>query len=190
MPVLSRCRVSLSGPPVVGGGVATFYVLDGSAGTLKTALDTFWNAVRSGMPTGTAIVIPSSGEELDPATGTLVGAWTAGSTTTMAGSGGTTYASGVGCRVVWETAGITNGRRVRGSTYLVPLANGMYDTNGNIDNGIITSFQASSQALITALGGTMAIWHRPSTGGSDGVAHEVIGRTVPDAISWLRSRRT
>jgi hypothetical protein len=179
----------LTGGAVTGAGVATFYT-DTSGGALKSALDVFWNAVRSAMPNNLSIVVPDGGEELDSTDGSLVGTWTGGTTTTMAGSGGTTYAQGVGARVVWNTNGITRGRRVRGSTFLVPLATAMYANDGTIDNGIVTSFSNSAAALVTALGGGLVIWSRPSTGGSDGVSHTVIGSSAPDRVSWLVSRRT
>lgn len=188
MATLSRCRVVLTGAAVTGGGLATFYV-DSSGGALKSALDTFWNGLRSAMPNNLSIVVPDGGEELDSATGSLVGVWSAGTPTTMAGSGGTTYAQGVGARVVWNTNGITRGRRVKGATYLVPLATAMYGNDGTIDNGIITSFNNSCNTLVTALAGGLGIWTRP-VGGAGGVFHPVITGSAPDRVSWLRSRRT
>jgi len=190
MTTLSRLRVELSGGAVTGPGVATFYT-DASAGLLQSSVKTFWNAVRSAMPNNLSILIPAAGEELNAETGAVVGAWSGGVAQNYSGSGGALYAQGVGARVVWNTAGSTGRRRVRGATYLVPLVNTMYSANGTIDDGIVITFQNAGSALVTDMGTSLIVWHRPTTTTSnDGVAHPVTSALAVDKVSWLKSRRT
>lgn len=190
MATLSRVRVELTGGAITGPGVATFYT-DTDAGALQAALKTFWNAVRSAMPNNLSILIPAAGEQLDAEDGSVIGSWAAGPPQNYSGSGGTVYAQGVGARIRWETAGHTGRRRVRGSTYIVPLVGSMYSANGTIDDGIITTFQNAGNALLATMDGTMIVWHRPTTTTSnDGVAHPITSCVAVDKTSWLKTRRT
>ena len=53
------------------------------------------------------------------------------------GSGQGGFAAGVGARVVWETGAVRNGRRVRGSTFVVPIWSSAYETNGTLHTATI-----------------------------------------------------
>jgi hypothetical protein len=109
----------------------------------------------------------------------------------LTGSTTENYAAGVGFRFVWNTAGVTRRRRVRGSTYIVPIKGSFYGPDGTIDNTLITNALASAATLVAADSGSMRVWSRPSAAGaSDGAAHQVLSASVPDTVTWLRSRRT
>jgi hypothetical protein len=111
--------------------------------------------------------------------------------TAVAASGSSNWASGVGCRQRWLTAGITRGRRVRGSTFLVPLGQNLYDGTGSIADATVTALATAANTLRAADSGSMRIYSRPtSAANADGVAHAVTGSDLPDRVSWLRSRRT
>lgn len=188
MPNLARVRTSWSGAPVVGPGVSTFY-FDEAASGFVAAVSAFFVSLAARVPTGVLFTTLNTGDIVDEDTGALVGTWTDGVTGTAATSGSGVYASGVGCRGRWSTSGIKNGRRVRGSTFIVPLVGSAYQSDGTIDGTVWTSIRTSFDNLYTATAGNMYIWSRP-VAGAGGQANLVIGDDLPDKVSWLRSRRT
>lgn len=173
---------------MTGAGVSTFY----SAGTgadLANALKTFYTAIKSSFPSGLVWTVQQSGETIDDNTGEINGAWSGGPSGSVAASGVPEHAQGVGCRIRWNTDGITHGRRVRGSTYLVPLCVNQYEPDGTILNAAVTAFDTAAGALLGATGVDLVILTRlsPTTSGT---SHPVTSPQTIDRVSWLRSRRT
>jgi hypothetical protein len=188
---LARVRAVWTGAGVVGGGVSTHYV-DASIAPVDyaNAIDAFYQAVMPNLPVSVSVTVQRTGEVIDDATGTFIAPWSAaGATTARTGTDGGPYAAGVGLRVVWNTNGVSGRRRARGSTFLVPLGAGQYDTAGTINNPSLANYQSAASALVAALPGSLVIWRRPR-GGTGGGHNDVISAVVPDKVSWLRSRRT
>lgn len=185
---LARVRAVWGGSPVVGGGVSTFYFDEAGSGFVA-ALGTFFSSVLGRCPPGTFVTIANTGDLIDIATGALSGTWTDGTTQTPAASNAGAYAAGVGTRVEWPTSGIRHGRRVRGSTYIVPIHSACYDVDGTLGGAYLTTFASAASTLYAAKGSIMKVYSRPSSAGG-GQANQVIGANVPDRVSWLRSRRT
>lgn len=188
MTQLARVRVTWTGTPVVGPGVSTFYF--DSAGTgFTAALNAFFADMPGRLPLGLAIGIPNTGDLVDSATGVITGTWTDGTTHTVNGSGTAAYLQGVGSRIVWGTAGRTNGRPVHGTTFLIPLTTAQYTTSGSMDSAAAAAIRAAGLTLITAASSGLRVWTRPRAG-VPGVAHVPTGVQVPLTPSWLRSRKT
>lgn len=183
-----RHRVVWSGSTVTGGGVSTFYQ-DSPDTAGPGVLFDFFNAFAGILPTGTTITVATSGDIIETSNGELIGAWSGGTGGVVTGTNTTGYARGVGMRVRWNTAGIFHGRRVRGSTFLCPLGLGVYDTDGSINSSVIT---ASNTAISDFVGEDQGfgIWSRPQGTATDGEFNLITSGTLPDAVSWLRSRRT
>lgn len=173
---------------VIGGGVSTFY-FEGAPTGVTAALEDLYSAWGSWLPTGGGVTIPNTGDTLDSGSGVLNGIWTDGTATGAGFSGSPEHAAGVGARVTWTTDGITNGRRVRGTTFIVPLIRSAYDTDGTLTDGAKNALQDAADTFFGAVGDIMRIWSRP-VGGSGGSLSGVTGAIVPDTVSWLRSRRT
>jgi len=188
MPNLARVLVTWTGTPVTGGGISTFFFDEAHSGFQADVAD-FLTAVTGLCPAGITITVPPSGDLLDVATGELSGTWAEGTVEIITTSSGVSYAAGVGMRTVWRTAGVRNGRRVRGSTFLVPLVTSAYQSNGTIVDATAAAVQTAAAALVTASGSSMKIYSRPAPGLA-GAAHTVISAEAPDSVSWLRSRRT
>lgn len=188
MPTLDRIDVAWSGSAVVGGGISVFYCQDGDQSTCITALRAFFDAIKSGFPNTLQWTFPTSGQQIDEATGNVVGAWSAGSTGAVTGDGTGTYANGVGARAVWSTIGVVGGRHVRGSTFLAPLVVGTYEGAGNIVAATLAYLVPAANALATTPNG-IRIYSR-KTAAHAGVSFPALAGTVPDKVSWLRSRRT
>lgn len=188
MSSISRIRVVLSGSAVVGPSVATFYATPIDATTLA-AIRAFYAAIASAMPTGLNVQVPNTGDQIESTDGTLIGSWTAGAVpAVVTGTGTGQWADGVGARVQWGTGGIHHGRRVKGSTFLVPLVSAAFEGGGGLVAATRNQLQAAAAALVTATG-NMVIWSKPGAL-NDGQESVVTSAFVPDAVSWLRSRRT
>lgn len=182
---MRRLRVTWNG---LGGlpGLSTFYY--GVATPNVSDCVAFFNAIKASFPTGLSWDIPSSGDEIDDATGQLTGGWTGSGGGTVAATGGASnYAAGVGTRVRWDTLVVTGGRRVRGSTFLTPLIVGSFDGSGTIATATLTTLQTAASTF-AASGVAKGIWHRP-VNGAGGLYCAINTGTVPDKVTMLRSRR-
>jgi hypothetical protein len=112
----------------------------------------------------------------------------------VAGTSTAGYAGGAGLKVTWNTGQIRNGRRVRGSTFVVPLASTAYTTQGTISAGIITTVNTAASNLLTALsqgGVSMGVWSRPRTTPNIrvGFATQVVSGTCSTKSAIMRGRR-
>lgn len=169
-------------------GVSVFY-WDGGVLSDISGITDFFDGIKARFPSGLTWTIPGAGDSIDDATGAIDGFWTAsgGGAVAATGTPGARYAAGAGARVRWRTDGLRNGRRVVGTTFLVPLISDQYDASGTIDDPALASIQSEANTLAAL--GAMLIWSKPSPGGSDGASHTVVSATVPDRATSLRSRR-
>lgn len=185
---IQRLRCEWGGPGVEGPGLTTFYAEnDGTVGISGAAAGLF-SALTSRIPNGTTIFVPNGGDVLDEATGQLVGTWGVGTGTTITGTGTGSWAQGVGARIVWETGVVRAGRRVRGSTFLVPLVASAYDSNGTIASAALGDINSGISSFMAAILARARVWSRPRPGLA-GAGVVVTGGVAPDKVSWLRSRR-
>lgn len=184
---LCRMRVTLSGSAVVGASVLTLYSNATGSG-LPAATKTWLDASKANFPSSLVFTIPNGGDLINEATGALTGSWSDGGGGTVTGTGVGGFAIGVGARVKWTTSGITAGRRVRGTTFLVPLMGGSFETDGRLRAATITSLDTPLQAFLTGMAGHLTIWSRPVPGRA-GTHHDVTAAVIPNNPSTLRSRR-
>lgn len=189
MTTLARARVVWGGSAIDGAGVSTFYSVGAGSG-LAAALEDFFASISDGFPPSVNWQIPASGDLIDDNTGSITGGWSGGPGTTVVGdSTSNLYVRGVGLRLVWQTDGITSGRRVKGTTYMVPVVKEVYDTDGTISTTAIEAYTTNAQAFLTAMAGDLVILTR-LTPAHSGTSHEVTGVQVPDKVAWLRTRKT
>lgn len=199
MSLIARIRVTWSGTPVVGPGVSTFYLASTVSAGWPAALVTLFTAVKNYVPTGVTWTIPNVVDILEATTGELQSSNTPGGGGTVLSSGGAVdYKPGVGGRMRWGTDGVVGGRRVTGTTFLVPM------TSQETPNGVIQGLTVSNitTAMNTYWGSASfdpAVYSRhipahtvngvvvPERLGS---IHQITSANVPSAITWLRSRRT
>lgn len=183
---MNRLRVTWSG---LGGlpGLSTFYLR--SAETDVSAVKAFFTSIKDNFPSALSWDIPAAGDVIDETTGALTGGWTGtGGGTVVATGGSGTFAAGVGARVVWATGTVVGGRRVRGSTFLVPLLGACYSASGDLAASQRGVLQSAAAALVTT--DLTVVWHRPAPGTSTGSIADITGSSVPTSVSTLRSRRT
>lgn len=192
---LNRVVLVWSGPQVVGGGVTVLhYAGDVGAPPVSGILSAF-SAQSKLLPTNVTVQVPGAGDVIEDTTGQLVDVWSAAGGGLVAGNGSSQCAAGVGANITWLTGGIINGRRLRGRTFIVPLAlrdpgsgDEFYDTDGTL--GTVCRGRVTTLATDLMATGPLAVWHRPTTpGGSDGNSYGVVASRIPDRVSTLRSRR-
>ena len=188
MPNLSIIPVAWTGAPVVGPSVSVLHCAAGDEAGAVTAFRAFFNSVASILATGVQITFPTAGQTIDEASGVVNGVWTVGAVSAVNGSGGAAFTNGVGMRVKWLTIGITSGRKVTGSTFLVPISNPNFEGAGNITAAALSVVSAAATTLV-AVPNALRIYSRKN---SDhvGISFPVLGAVTPDQVSWLRSRRT
>jgi len=188
MASIVRLRATWSGTPVTGGGVSVFHFGAGSTSGPATVRG-YFETLKGLLPGGVTIVVPNTGDTIDEATGVINGTWVASGGGTTTSTGGTVaYAAGVGGRSVWITGGITRGRRVRGSTFVVPLIAGAYENDGSLSTTAVSGFTTANTYM--GADATFGVYTRPTSGGSDGAFHVCLAEITPDKVTWLRSRRT
>lgn len=185
---LARVRVEWSGTPVVGGGLSTFYFREEGSGW-TAALSNFFDGIKGVFPSLLVWRIQGSGDLIDEVSGALSGTWTEGLDLTVSATGVGQYPLGVGARVVWNTNGLTNGRRVKGSMYLAPLLSGQFEGSAALVPALVTLLNTEANDLADSLDYTMGIWTQAKAG-AGGKFQAVDSASVPDKVSWLRSRRT
>jgi hypothetical protein len=109
--------------------------------------------------------------------------------TVVNGGGSGAYSAPSGAVLHWLTGTVRNGRRLRGRTFIVPLANSNYEANGTLAAGTITAIQNAGLALMDEATTRLVVYGRPAPNAADGVAALVTGARVPDMAAVLRSRR-
>ena len=195
-----RVRVNLSGASMSNGVATHNFNMTAGAGTeaaaqdCSTAVWNMWELLISQMPITAAAQVDSVVEDVDPATGTVLNELTTTPGAALAGTTGGAYAAGVGGRIRWRTDNFVRGRRVVGTTFVVPLRSALYEDNGTLTSTAITQIANASATFLaaSAISDTPpCIWSRPSAvGASDGEVGAITARVVPDQVSWLTSRRT
>ena len=168
-------------------GYTNHYV--GSAVLAQTAIRTFYDAIKTFLPTGLTVQVPSSGDQVNEATGDITGVWTGAAQAVVSGLGAGGYAGPAGLCVNWRTSALIRGRRPMGRTFIVPIVGSLFETNGTLTSGTVATAQAAASQLITDLAGELKIWSRP-TPTIAGANVTVISAQVPDMAAVLRTRRT
>lgn len=176
-------------------GVSVMYANSAPSAATLTGVKTFWGAVSGSLPSTLTISVPGTGDIIDEATGDLTGTWSTTAPATTIGASAADYSAPSGSLVHWATSGVVAGRRVRGTTYIVPTV-AQYESNGTLKSAWITTVQTAASALVSAFAGTMVVYARKfdPPAGSDkparvGSSHVVTGNSVPDKAVVLRSRR-
>jgi hypothetical protein len=183
-------------------GTSTFYVGTGLTGagdptpadltTAVASIRQFFNACAGNLAASVVISFDGQAVTIDPTTGAVTGITTYTPPSNVAGTGASSVAAPAGASVKWITAGVVNGRRVAGRTYLVPLYAGAYEANGSLQSSTVSALATAAGVLVAAsvAASTWAcwVWHRPVSG-TGGSMWEFSGSSVKDEVAVLTSRR-
>jgi len=182
--------------PNGGPGVSTFY---GVGVPLAAGVKTFFDSMKTRIPSGITVAFDGSGEDIDIASGVLQSAWSNGVPWTVTGTGTGAWAAGVGASVRWLTATIHDGHRISGRTFFCPMNAISFGSDGTIDVNPLAELRAAAAALVTATANNFVVYSRkkplrvkgpvtiPPVDGATGI---VTGYQVADIVTALRSRRT
>lgn len=111
----------------------------------------------------------------------------------VTGSASGNYAAGTGARLNWKTATVSGRRLLKGSTFLVPLAQNGYAGTGTVGGALQTTINAAAATYLTAMQTALlvpVIWHRPATGtSSGGMVGGITTAATGSQVCGLRSRR-
>lgn len=193
-------RVTINWTGFIGApGYTNLHFRDFAAGDQTQAIadgavakTDFWiQSLQMRVPPTVTLQVDPTVEVIEDTTGDLVGFFNAGQTEPRVGTGTGAYSAASGACVNWYTGGIRNGRRVRGRSFIVPLAGSALGTDGSIDETQLAGLRTATTALLDAAGsGDLGVWSRPSSPlVADGAWYAVTAFTIPDRAAVLRSRR-
>jgi len=155
-----------------------------------TRVRTFFGAHNTWIPAGVTIEYPAVMEKFNTGTGALEGEFPITALTNTVGTGTGNWSSATGLCINWGTSLVVNGRRLRGRTFMVPLANLSFDTTGTLSTTTLNGSLAAANALIAATTSlALAVWHKPDPGTTNGLAAQVASASIKDKTAVLRSRR-
>ena len=179
-----RVRSVWSGFPG-GPGVTTMFFLD--VATAVASVHTFWTDISDRLPLDVHVQVQNVGDIINDETGDMTGAWSAESVTVVNGASDNPYAAPVGACINWLTETIAHARRLRGRTFIVPISNQDFQSDGSLGAAPRADILAAAEALIESQSLSFVVWHRGT--GTDGSNGLITAATVPDKAVVLRSRR-
>lgn len=187
----------------VPGGSDGAWITPENIASAVSKTDTFVNVLNAALPSAVSLQIDKTAEVIAIVDGRLIDYKTVSPFARANGSGTGNWSAASGAVINWYSSGIRNGRRVRGRTFVVPLAGSALDSNGTIADATVSAFANAATALLApGTGGIqLHVWGRPTrsdvidpatgkkTVNADGVAHPAISARVPDKVAVLTSRR-
>lgn len=167
-------------------------------GAVQGAVDAvraFWFSMVTRLPNELTLTVSPVVDVYDETNGDLIASYSAGTVPApVVGGSATNYAAGAGFKITWNTGQIRNGRRVRGTTFVVPAANTVYSTSGMIEPTTQTAVNSAAATLISSLttnATSLMVWSRPgpTAGATDGVQTQVLSGSCSGKTAILRGRR-
>lgn len=153
------------------------------------AVSSMFGQIALNLPAVVNVRVQSTVDVLNEATGNIEDSLTITPAAATVGQATGGFSGVSGACIHWLTPDFKRGRRVRGKSFLVPLASSAYEANGTLSAGVISTLQGAADNLLTKTP-VLQVFSRPtSAGASDGSAHTVTRASVPDKAVVLRSRR-
>lgn len=166
------------------------------ATALRNAMNNFMVAISNNLPNNVTVTPDPEVELIESTTGELINTFTTATLAGTTGTGGVAYSGPTGAVVNWRTATIRRGRRMRGRTFLVPLANACYENDGSLTAIARDDIAAAAATFIADVNTELVVYGRPTPATAanpnpapDGVVGVVTSSSVPDMAAVLRSRR-
>lgn len=176
--------------------------LAAGAQTAANDVQAFWTAIKPQLNTAISIQIDPAVVMVEDFSSEQVGELVLGSPPpAVVGTAAGNYVGPAGASVQWNTASFLYGRRVKGRTYLVPLAVVCFDSNGTLGTTALASFSTAATALVNGASNLVVYTRRrlakaanpitgaPAVSARPGASSGVISANVRDIAAVLRSRR-
>lgn len=191
-----------------GGPGLTQFAIEGitdphswNATSAQQAVDatrTLWNSMTNQLPDNIKLDVSPVVDIYNIQSGDLVNSYSAGTIPAqVVGINTTPFMMAGGIKVALNTGVIRNGRRVRGSVFIVPAASGSFTTDGDVISTVRTAINGYFGTYKTALAANnmqLTVWSRPlgadkPRGPRDGVTTPVISASTNSKGAILRGRR-
>lgn len=189
-----------------GPGINQLYILAtgqtlitaSQAQSAVNAVRTFWNAAASYLPDEIVLATQPVIDMYDHGNGTLTNTVSAATPpATVVGTSTAAYSMAAGVKVNLQTGAIQNGRRVRGTVYIVPAGGNALNTVGSTAAATRTAMNAAGATLLSSLGTAglqLLVWSRPvkDAGGNitrQGTVNPVTTIDTAEKSAILRGRR-
>jgi hypothetical protein len=179
---------------VTGGGTgySVFHVREAVTPSIATAAQGFADDLRAGLnslggdlPNDVTISFESEAREIDVSTGTLIGVHGVTAPANVVGIQTGVYSAPSGAKVDLNTEAIVAGRRLKGRTFIVPLASTSYSDSGQVVTGargrLVTAFEMFRDETDLY---SLAVWSR-----THGILADVVSVAASAKAAVLRSRR-
>lgn len=205
MPYLARIVVNWTGFVGAPGYTNLFFRSPGETRLTQAQVDAaanevdFWiNSWKPVLPNTVTIGVDPSVAEIDAANGQLQTFFSTAVNSPEAGTGTGNYSAASGAVVSWSTEMVRHGRRVRGRTFIVPLAGSALDTDGSINSTQLSNLRlAATNFQGSGVDDGFCVWARPIpekpgppvVPAEAGFPAMVNGVQIKDKAAILRSRR-
>lgn len=172
-----------------GGRKSVIYASTDSVPSAQLAdLKTFFEAIKTDLASSTIVTFPSTGRELDPASGGLTGEWSTAAPAPTQGTGlGSPVADASQILLRWRTGVVRRGRFVTGRLF-IPGATSATINNGNVSAATLGRINAAAGPLVASPNG-IVVWARP-TASQPGSSYEVNAASAWSEFAVLRRRRS
>lgn len=177
-----------TGAPWVSTMHFTNLATQADADFCNVAVGTFWTAVKAYLNSSVTYTTDAAVQDVSQSTGALQGLF---GVTPQTGTGAvaTEILPVVNQGLVsWRTGHFTNGREVRGRTFIPGLTEAAA-TLGVVTAATKTGIEAAATALIGDVNTTLCIWHRGAPGAGAGQVQAVTASAMWTKFAVLRSRR-
>lgn len=178
-------------------GLSTFYFngttaspSGADAADVVARVRAFWEAIKAYYPAGTSTQVSGAVDLLDPADGALTGSLAVTAPAVSNGSGSTPLPPATAMLLRHETGVIVAGRRLRGRSFISPLATAA-SLSGVVAPTVVSATNIAAAAMLTgATSSVPVVWHRPvAPGPSGGSVTATVSFATQTQFAVLRSRR-
>lgn len=168
------------------------------ANVATAAVRTFWDAIKAVLPDEIVVAVSPIVDHYDTGSGDLVASVTASSQpASVQGTSTSNYSMAAGLKMNLSTGTIRDGRRVRGSVFIVPAASSAFTTTGTAASGTRTTIDTAGNAMRTTLtnaGLTLVVWSRfreatATLEERQGITVATTGVDTSEKTAILRGRR-
>lgn len=172
------------------GGSGSFFTTT-NVQTAVNAMRTFWDSIKTLLPDEVVITVSPTVDIYDEINGELIASITAPTPPlSVQGTSTLTFSMAAGLKVNLLTGQIRNGRRVRGSIFLVPMTNAAFSSTGLALQSARTTINTAGGVFLSALATPLirnVVYSRPVKDEEGNI--EVVGATTT-VTTWETNEKT
>ena len=174
----------------VDGGSGSFFTTT-NCQTAVNAMRTFWDSIKTLLPNEVTLTVSAAVDIYNEINGELIASIIVPTPPlSVSGTSTLTYSMAAGLKVNLLTGVIRNGRRVRGSLFLVPATNAAFSDTGNALGSARTTINTAGAAFLSSLATPAlrnVVYSRPQKDEEGNI--EVVG-AIATVSSWETSEKT